>query len=184
MTALGQLEVQLVARGQVLEHRDADPLDVRRQVAPRAAQAVAAGQGQEAGGEKPEHIFSSDSPLPSDDDTDQLVLDADDLADRLAAEGGQDLGQGQGLFFELLFGEVPDRFEPVPDLPVDLDDDGHGLLPGQGGVIGRPRRPDEDFGVARLLPELLGDVRGEGRKEQDERLQGRAQDRPAFGSFP
>jgi hypothetical protein len=57
-----------------------------------------------------------------------------------------------------------------PALAVDLDGQGHGGLGGQGGVGLRERLVGQRGGVPQPLPQLLGDVRGQRRHHQDQRL--------------
>jgi hypothetical protein len=100
------------------------------------------------------------------DDVDDLAGD-DDHSGNVVLWVARVLGQQVG---DLGLAGGGGDLDAEPALAVDLDGQGHGGLGGQGGVRLRERLVRQRGGVAQPLPQLLGDVRGQRRHHQDQRL--------------
>jgi len=72
---------------------------------------------------------------------------------------------GTGPPLELGLRQVGHGLEPVPDLAVDLDDDGGHLVAGQGRIVrGQAESMSRPGGPS--APELLGQVRANGERSR------------------
>ena len=95
------------------------------------------------------------------DERKTLVIDGDATRPDLARL----LSRGDGV----VFGDVGRNLDPVPDLSVDLDDQRHPLLSRDLRIGLRPRFEVDARLVSSLMPQLLGEMRGD-RSEQGEDL--------------
>src|SRR4029453_10609484 len=92
--------------------------------------------------------------------------------DATAIHGALNIFGRECEFAEFVLADVRRYFQPVADLPLDLDNGGDGVLDEQGVVVLRPAGIGHGGRVTQGVPEILCRVRGEKAQDNSNGLDG------------